>query len=217
MSRIAESKQAGSGLHATWSGQSDEQLLLAYRSAGEVAAFEELVHRFERELYSFLFRYLGEATLAEDAFQATFLQLHLKRDQFEAGRKVRPWLYTIAVNQAIDAQRRVKRHRNVSLDERTHWREGDENRSLLELLVSSEPEAAANVDRDERREWVRQAVHQLPEPLRNVAILIYYQGLKYREAAEALDIPIGTVKSRMNAALHKLHEAWNQTHSLEHD
>ena len=77
-----------------------------------------LVHRYERELYSYLRRYLGDAAMAEDAFQGTFLQIHLKCGQFEPGRKFRPWLYTIATNQAIDAQRRNKRHRMVSLDRR---------------------------------------------------------------------------------------------------
>ena len=78
--------------------------------------FAELVRRYERELYSYLRRYLGDAEMAEDAFQAAFLQVHLKCQQFEAGRSVRPWLYTIATNQAIDAQRRSRRHRMVSLD-----------------------------------------------------------------------------------------------------
>src|SRR6476646_5723809 len=98
---------------------SDEALLLAYRGRADRQAFNELVHRYERELFSYLRRYLGDAPAAEDAFQATFLQVHLKCDQFAEGRKFRPWLYTIATNQAIDAQRRNKRHRSVSLDRTT--------------------------------------------------------------------------------------------------
>src|SRR6187200_1836026 len=97
---------------------SDEALLLAYRDHADRLAFSELVRRYERELYSYLRRYLGDAAAAEDAFQATFLQVHLKCDKFEPDRKVRPWLYTIATNQAIDLQRRGKRHRLVSLDRR---------------------------------------------------------------------------------------------------
>src|SRR5262245_27931196 len=91
----------------------DEQLVSAYRDRGDRAAFDLLVHRYERELYSYLRRFLGDAAAAEDAFQATFLQVHLKCDQFESDRKVRPWLYTIATNQAIDLQRRGKRHKMV--------------------------------------------------------------------------------------------------------
>src|SRR6267142_4677247 len=91
------------------SSLSDEELLVGYREKGDANLFSELVHRYERELFSYLRRYLGDANMAEDAFQATFLQVHLKAHQFEEGRKVRPWLYTIATNQAIDAQRRNKR------------------------------------------------------------------------------------------------------------
>ena len=98
----------------------DEQLILQYRAAGDRSLFEELVRRYESELYNYLRRYLNDAEMAEDVFQASFLQVHLKCNQFESGRKFRPWLYTVATNQAIDAQRKNKRHRNVSLD-RAVW------------------------------------------------------------------------------------------------
>src|SRR2546423_1852809 len=80
-------------------------------------AFGFLVRRYERELYGYLRRYLQDATLAEDVFQNTFLQVYIKSGQYEAGRPVRPWLYTIATHQAIDALRRNGRHQAVSLDE----------------------------------------------------------------------------------------------------
>jgi RNA polymerase sigma-70 factor (ECF subfamily) len=206
-----------------WSEMSDEHLLLTYRTkarstnSGQEAAeaFETLVHRYERELYSYLFRYLGDAAMADDAFQATFLQVHLKCEQFEEGRKFRPWLYTIATNQAIDAQRRNKRHRLLSLDRRAGSLESWSSGSLVEFLLSREPEAVSNLEREERREWIREAVQNLPEQLRGAVVLVYYQGIKYREAAEVLGIPVGTVKSRLNAALHKLYQAWEQAHPVE--
>ncbi|NBW97168.1 MAG: sigma-70 family RNA polymerase sigma factor, partial [Planctomycetia bacterium] len=99
-------------------GRSDEDLLRRFRVDDDMAAFEALVHRYERELFSYLRRYLGSAEMADDVFQATFLQVHLKKENFEDGRRFRPWLYTIATNQAIDAQRRNKRHRMVSIDQR---------------------------------------------------------------------------------------------------
>jgi RNA polymerase sigma-70 factor, ECF subfamily len=201
-----------------WSEKADEELLAEYRLHQNRQAFEQLVHRYERELYSYLRRYLSDATLAEDVFQATFLQLYLKADQFEEGRKVRPWLYTIATNQAIDAQRRNRRHKMVSLDRRGPSQEvRDEVGSLVDLLTSKEPGAAANLEGQERRQWIQQAVDELPEALREAVLLVYYQGLKYREAASVLGIPVGTVKSRMHAAILKLNEAWFQTHSADHE
>ena len=84
----------------------DEELLKEYQSTESSTVFSELVSRYERELYNYLRRFLSDSAMAEDVFQMTFLQVHLKRDLFESGRKFRPWLYTIATNQAIDAQRR---------------------------------------------------------------------------------------------------------------
>ena len=192
------------------SSQTDEELLLGYRASHDANLFSELVHRYERELYSYLRRYLGDAEMADDAFQAAFLQVHLKCEQFEAGRAVRPWLYTIATNQAIDLQRRNRRHRMVSLDRSTSA-DGEDVGKLLDLLTSKEPSPTVQLAADERREWLHRAVGQLPEPLADVVNLVYFQDLKYREAADALNIPVGTVKSRMHSAVAKLNEAWNQT------
>ena len=190
--------------------ESDETLLLRYRQQGDRDDFAQLVHRYERELYNYLRRYLGDAEMAHDVFQATFLQVHLKCDKFESGRRFRPWLYTIATNQAIDAQRRNKRHRMVSLDRAGIGAESDEISVLMELLVSGEPNPLNELDRQERRTVVREGVDSLPESLKAVVVLVYYQGLKYREAADILDIPVGTVKSRLHTAVQKLHEVWDR-------
>ncbi|MEX0978369.1 MAG: sigma-70 family RNA polymerase sigma factor [Pirellulales bacterium] len=191
---------------------SDEELLLAYRDQADREAFTGLVHRYERELYSYLRRYLGDAPMAEDAFQATFLQVHLKCDQFEEGRKFRPWLYTIATNQAIDAQRRNKRHKSVSLDRNTKPEGSDDVGTLMDLLTSREPSPDGRIEATQQRDWVRNAVAALPEGLREAVHLVYYQGLKYREAADILDIPVGTVKSRLHSAILKLNQAWIESH-----
>lgn len=190
----------------------DEELLIRFRDSGDREAFEQLVHRYERELFSYLRRYLGDAELAEDTFQAAFLQVFLKVEQFEVGRRFRPWLYTVATNQAIDAQRRNKRHRMVSLDRQNSG--DDENvGKLADLLAADTPDPLANANGTERRDWVRQAVTQLPESMRSVVNLVYYQGMKYREAADVLGVPVGTVKSRLHTAILKLNESWNNTHT----
>jgi RNA polymerase sigma-70 factor (ECF subfamily) len=195
----------------SWSERTDEELVLVYRDHGTRGAFDELVRRYERELYSYLRRFLGDAAAAEDAFQATFLQVHLKCDKFEPDRKVRPWLYTIATNQAIDLQRRGKRHRLVSLDRRDASADDDAG-TLANLLESREPAPTAGLESDERERWVHGAVDDLPEQLRTVVNLIYYQGLKYRDVAEMLNVPVGTVKSRMHTAVQKLNEAGQAAH-----
>jgi RNA polymerase sigma-70 factor, ECF subfamily len=192
---------------------SDEELLERFRRK-QTEAFGVLVRRYERELYGYLRRYLGDASLAEDVFQNTFLQLYVKSGQYEPGRPVRPWLYTIATHQAIDALRRNNRHQAVSLDEaRTEAGDG-ELVGLMELLESRGPAPVDAATAEERREQVRAGVDRLPDFLKQVLILAYYQGLKYREIADILGIPVGTVKSRLHAALVKLQEAWAATPSL---
>jgi RNA polymerase sigma-70 factor (ECF subfamily) len=196
----------------------DEQLLLEYRSEGHRAAFEELVRRYETELYNYLRHYLGDAQMAEDAFQATFLQVHLKCDQFEEGRRVRPWLYTVATNQAIDAQRRNRRHRMVSLDRRFSGKGQDEDSGTLGALLDNEDRSPIDhFESTEQSEFVRRAVDELPETLRRVVLLVYYQGLKYREAADVLDIPVGTVKSRLHAAISKLNDVLTPTYDAGYE
>ncbi|MCS6851689.1 MAG: RNA polymerase sigma factor [Gemmataceae bacterium] len=192
---------------------SDEELLTLFNQ-GQTEAFGVLVRRYERELYSYLRRYLGDSHLADDVFQNTFLQLYIKADQYQPGRPVRPWLYTMATHQAIDALRRQGRHQALSLD-RSQQESGDGDiRNLLQVLETASPGPLEQLHGEERRERVRASIDKLPDTLRQVVILAYYQGLKYREVADILGIPVGTVKSRLHAALHKLQEEWSATPSL---
>ena len=191
----------------TWT---DEELLLEYRMTARSEVFETLVKRFERELYNYLRRFLNNQVLAEDAFQATFMQVHLKCHLYDATRKVRPWLYTVATNQAIDIQRRNKRHRLVSLD-RPNRVQHDELGSLVDVLSGREGEPANDLETGERKEWIRRAVAALPDQLQSAVKLVYFRGMKYREAADELEVPVGTVKSRLHSAVKKLGEAWEDT------
>ena len=184
---------------------SDEELLVEYRDRGNRPAFEELIHRYEKELYGYLRNYLGNAEMAEDVFQQTFLQIYLKCDQFEPERKLRPWLYTVATNQAIDHQRRYGRHRMVSLDRRMGRNNDEESDTgaFVELFDCPERGPVEESVNIEQADEIRRAVDALPEQMRQVVLLVYFQGLKYREAAHALGIPVGTIKSRLHGAVQK--------------
>ena len=182
------------------SAPTDEQLFLRFRAVHDPADFEALVHRYEHDLYGYLCRYLHDRDLAADVFQATFLQVHRKADRFEAGRPFRPWLYAVATHQAIDARRRNRRHRMASLDAPDAARDGRH----------AEPEGRAEATGDERiadaesSRRLHAAVDRLPEPQRAALALVYFKGVKYREAARLLHVPVGTVKSRLHAAIAKL-------------
>jgi RNA polymerase sigma-70 factor (ECF subfamily) len=192
---------------------SDEELLACFQR-GQREAFGVLVRRYERELYGYLRRYLGDANLADDVFQNTFLQLYTKVGKYEPGRPVRPWLYTIATHQAIDALRRAGRHQALSLEQQREGGGDGDIHTLAGMLESRAPGPMDRAQQEEQRLSVRATVDRLPDFLRQVVVLAYYQGLKYREIAEILAIPVGTVKSRLHAALVKLQEAWNVSPSV---
>ncbi len=196
---------------ADFADLADEQLLREYQVTGEQELLATLIHRYERELYNYLRRFLGDASLAEDAFQATFLQVHLKCHSYDGKRRLRPWLYTLATNQAIDLQRRNKRHQLISLD-RPQQAAHAEVGSLMQMLESGDRSPAEHVDVRERIEWVRNAVAKLPEQLSAAIRLVYFRGMKYREAAEELAVPVGTVKSRLHFAVKQLGTAWDESH-----
>lgn len=190
----------------------DEVLLVQYRQTGEKSLYETLIRRYEREIFAYLRRYIGNAEMAEDAFQGTFLQVHLKCQQFDSSRRFRPWLYAIATNQAIDVQRRNKRHRMVSLDRPLGGEEEGRPGSWSDKLVGSSTDPLVAASREENGRWIHEAVETLGEPMQQVIQLVYYQGLKYREAAEVLGIPVGTVKSRIHAAVNRLGLLWDDSH-----
>ena len=200
---------------AAQSDVSDESLITQYRSSGDRGLFESLMRRYEREIYSYLRRYIGNAEMAEDAFQGTFLQVHLKCHQFDSSRRFRPWLYAIATNQAIDVQRRNKRHRMVSLDRTSAGERDERSNSWSEKLVGDSPDPYRSASDEENRRWVHDSVQTLGESMQQVIQLVYYQGLKYREAAEVLGIPVGTVKSRLHAAVQRLGIHWDDTHASQ--
>lgn len=193
---------------------SDEDLLTRIRS-GERELFGELVRRYERELFGYLKRYTGNDELAADVFQNSFTQVFLKIHQYEPGRPARPWLYAIATNQAIDALRRRARRSDTRTDSfLTNEAEGSDNvRSLYELLESTAPGPEEQVAAAELQQSVREAVEQLPHLHREVVILAYFQGLKYQDIAEVLGVPLGTVKSRLHAALARLADTWKSEES----
>ncbi len=121
---------------------SDELLLRMFLDSADRTAFEKLVRRYEREIYTFLRRFLNDEQLAEDAFQATFLALYLRADQFEKWTSFSSWLYAIATNKAIDCQRRRRKFKVCSLDAEISNRNTEGSDTLSSSLVDDTPDPA---------------------------------------------------------------------------
>jgi RNA polymerase sigma-70 factor (ECF subfamily) len=188
--------------HAQVTSFTDEQLLLRYRDTGDSEAFTTLVQRYERELFNYLRRYLGDADQADDVFQATFLQVHRRCHLFDAKRRLRPWLYSIANHQAIDSMRRSRRHQIMSLD--VPSMHGPKTSTLAAALEAASPSPSAQLEDGEEQAWARNAVAKLPESQRAALTLIYFKGMKYRDAAAMLGVPEGTLKTRVHTAVASL-------------
>jgi RNA polymerase sigma-70 factor (ECF subfamily) len=186
--------------------RSDEQLLDSYRH-GERAAFALLVGRYQRELYHFLVRFLGNRAAAEDVFQETFLQVHQSAEQFDPQRRFRPWLFTIAANKARDLIRSQARRPANPLQASISPGD-DESGEFIDLMQSASELPSDPLEKRELQQLVHNTVATMPEHLREILLLSYFHQFPYKQISEILDIPLGTVKSRLHAAVAHFADRW---------
>jgi RNA polymerase sigma-70 factor (ECF subfamily) len=186
--------------------RSDEQLLAAYRE-GDTVSFADLVGRYQRELFHFLVRFLGDRAAAEDVFQEAFLQVHQSAEQFDPQRRFRPWLFTIAANKARDMIRSQARRPASPLQ--ASISSGDEDSGeFLDLISSASAMPYDEIERQELQASVQKTVMAMPEHLREILLLSYFHQFPYKQISEILEIPLGTVKSRLHAAVAFFADRW---------
>ena len=171
---------------------SDETELVTRAQNGERNAFSELVRIHAQGVRNVIYRMCGDAQIAEDAAQETFIRAWLHLSSYRPQTSLRSWLYRIAVNAATDILRKEKHILPNALED-------------LQLKDSQlGPEAL--LSQEEQTVLVQKAVLSLPEASRAVLVLREYEEMSYHEIANALDIPIGTVMSRLNYARKLLKE-----------
>jgi RNA polymerase sigma-70 factor (ECF subfamily) len=201
---FAKSEHASSRGKAQLAQVSDEQLVERYRT-GDTPAFEELVRRHHDDLIRFLVRLTGNRAVAEDAFQETFLQVHLSAESFDTSRRFKPWLFTIAANKGRDALRRNARRKALDLSAPIaggNSSGGDgAARTYVDLMEIDVPPPEKRLDDEEQADDIQQVVDALPWSLREILLLAYFQRMSYNQIADALGIPLGTVKSRLHSAV----------------
>lgn len=185
----------------------DDTKLLKRYAAGDQEAFQELMDRYRDSVYAFLRRFLNRSDLIEDVFQETFLQLFVSRDTFDISRPLRPWLFTIAANKAKDALRRMQRSEVTQLG---NMFDSDESTidDVVNALDHDERMPYDDLIRDERAASVKRVISRMPAKLREIIVLAYFHKFPYAEIAQMLDIPIGTVKSRLHTAVGRFAEDW---------
>ena len=161
----------------------DAELITAARN-GDTSAFGELVQRYRDDVVNVVYRITGDPDLAEEATQEAFVRAWRKLDRYRNDGSFRSWIYRIAINASLDQLRRKKVSVGVDLSMLADKRDGPETEFI----------------KVERARRVQEAVLGLPENSRSVLVLREYEGLSYREIAETIVIPMGTVMSRLNYA-----------------
>jgi len=184
----------------------DAELLEHYMD-GDEAAFQEIVARYKNSLYAFLKQFLNRMDLVEDVFQETFLQLFTSRASFDPSRPLRPWLFTIAANKAKDALRKSQRTSAVPIGAISDAQDMSFD-EMLNTLGADNAVPHDELERGETATQVNDVIAGMPENLREILILAYFNKFSYKQMADVLSIPIGTVKSRLHTAVARFAKDW---------
>lgn len=190
-------------------GTPEEVRLIRACQEGDPSSFNMLVWRWEKPLYNFIYKYVGNATLAEDLVQDTFIRVLKSIKRYTHQGSFSTWLYRIAVNLCKDHLKR-KRLPMVSLHD--YYTTGSGEKIYVQDRVADErARTDDSLKAEEREELVRRLLAGLPEEQRIVILLKEYQELTFREIAEVLEVPEGTVKSRLYHALKAMKENLERT------
>lgn len=181
--------------------ETDEDLMQLYQD-GDARAFEILLTRHERKIYNYCYRFVRNRELANDLTQETFLRVVKSAKRYSPKARFTTWLYTIARNQSIDALRRAKHRRHPSLDQ--PFRGDPDGRVLGEKVAGRSPEGFGRTDAKEIRARVEAAIGELSDEQREVFVMREFQRMPFKQIAEVVGAPEGTIKSRMRYALENL-------------
>jgi RNA polymerase sigma-70 factor (ECF subfamily) len=163
---------------------------------GDARAFDTLVLRYSSDIYGLLFRITEDTEEASDLTQETFLQALKSIKKFRGDAEIKTWLFRIAINQSRNRFRwwkRRKKEKTVSLDAPV----GESNTPMSETFSDGIANPEENTLQNERERFLVEALKELPEIYRNAVILCDIEGLSYEEISEALELNMGTVKSRI--------------------
>lgn len=186
----------------------DRDYVRSLCEASDEAGFFALLKSIEPQAFSYARRYLGDTELAEDALQQANVNAlnAFRTGRFDATKRLYPWYFSVVTNAAIDLLRRNKRHSGALRLDMRHAIGDEGAEGTLANLLAVDDDPSAHMEIEEARASVRASVDALPEALMDPIELHYWNGLKYREIADELGIPEGTVKSRMHAAVLKMRE-----------
>jgi RNA polymerase sigma-70 factor (ECF subfamily) len=182
--------------------QHPDVALVAQVRAGDVAAYDTLVRKYERQIFRIAQHITQNREDAEDVMQDAFLKAYEKLDQFQGNSKFYTWLVRIAVNESLMRLRKRRTGKMVSIDEEIETEEGSVPRDLADWA----PDPEQNYNQAELAEILRKTIQGLPQGFRIVFVLRDVEGLSTEETAETLNLSIPAVKSRLLRARLQLRE-----------
>lgn len=182
-----------------------DQEVVALARAGKEAAYRELLRRYERPVFSLIYRMVRDRALAEDLAQDSFVKVLNALESYRPEYKFSSWVFKIANNVAIDQLRRRELD-TLSLDGAPNARTRDEVEATALQAVDRTETPLAELESRELGSHIEQAIARLRPEYRACILLRHVEGRSYEEIAEALDLPLGTVKTYIHRARHELRE-----------
>jgi RNA polymerase sigma-70 factor (ECF subfamily) len=168
-----------------------DEILIAKFQADDLSAFDEIVHRYQGQLINFVGRLVSDRITAEDIVQETFLRVYRNKHRYKEIARFSTWIYTIAGNLARTELRRRKIRNIFSISQRG---ETEIDYEIPDTSINVEREVEGKI----RQEVIMKEIGRLPVYFREVIILRDIQDLSYEEISQILEVPLGTVKSRVN-------------------
>jgi len=187
-----------------------DQMLIERAQAGDRSALNELVSLYEERAYKYAFRLTRNQDLASDVVADAFVRINSALKNFRGQSAFGTWLYRIVTNCYLDRKKRDKEARNVSLDSTLQVGSGE-----LERQWEDDSDGPVEIaERNEREQAMQDALAQMPEYQQAMLVMYHVESLSYEDIAETLDLPIGTVKSRLNRARVALRDILSQQPEL---
>ena len=188
----------------------EERDLIQRCKQGDLAAFNELIKKYEKQVYNFAYRLTGNYDDANDVAQDAFLRVFNAIGSFRGDASFSTWLFRITTNVFLDERKRKRAHPHASLDETLDLDESSVARQIEDPGLTPE----GKTEERERRDMLAAAIMSLPENQRAMVVLYHSQQKSYEEISAIMDLPIGTVKSRLNRARLALKDKLNPIKEL---
>ena len=179
--------------------QLSDEILIKKFQEGEIDAYNEIVHRYKDRLYNFIYRFLNDMDRSEDLVQDTLIKLYTHKNSYREIAKFSTWLYTIAANLAKTELRKLKRRKTFSITELSY-----DDREFIISSSDSDPSKdhlSQNLEKN-----IQNALSELPDDFKTIIILRDIQELSYDDISKIVELPLGTVKSRINRGRLKLQQ-----------